>query len=312
MYEAWLSSFALAREASILGAATGDRINIPGVRTIYAAPDVRKRLEIKDIFRRSKYNGVLHQAWTLTISREFAADAFADLWLDAISDGSASTVDSITTRQHRREREPLTFTADATLPGETITARRFRGITLASVELIVQARRAIIEETTWAVLRNDDLPIADVEPGDTITRPVVTALNATGSLALGAGAWTPAESPTAIFSGQIMAQREISPCQFDEDGLPERFETTGPFELLGRAIISPEFGGLAELSAEAAACRLFWRIGTPTQRIEFEIATGVAKASGGNILHSGDGTVPLDWMARTDGLGSFITRRLDA
>lgn len=311
MYEAWLTTFAIAREASILGAATGDRINVPGVRTIYAAPDVRKRFEVKNIFRRSKFNSVLHQAWTLTISREFATDAFADFWLDAIADGEGITADGTTTRQHRREREPLTFTADATLAGESDVARRFRGITLASVELIVQARRMIIEETTWSVLRNDDLPIADVEDGQTITRQPCTALDATGSLALGSGAWTPAESPTAIFSGQIMASREISPCQFDEDGKPSRFNTNGPFELLGKAILSPEFGSLAELSQQAAACRLFWRIGKPSQRIEFEIANGIAKASGTNILHSGDGTLPLDWMARTDGPGAFITRRLD-
>lgn len=312
MLEGWLSSFAIAKEGSLLGAAAGPRIAIPGVRSIYLSPEVSKRMTRKNIFRRETFNDVIHQSWSVTISREFAADSFADFWLDAIADGPGITVGTTTTRRHRRDRPPVTFTADATVPGELTTARRLRGLALESVELVVQARRVVIEETTWKVLRNDALPIADVAAGTHERRTPCSAQDAMGSLALGLGAWTPAASPTRMFSGQIMAQREIEPAYFNEEGEAQRFTLGGPYELVGQAILSPEFGNLEAFTRDAATCRLFWRIGTASNAVEIEVQNGVAKVSGNNILHSGDMTTPLDWMARADSSGAFITRRIDA
>lgn len=313
MNEAWQNECLIAREDGLLGPPLGDYFRPPGLRTVFLSGDVVKRLETRDIFRRVKDNIIQHQAWALTVSRQFALDAFADLWLDAIADGPGITVGDVTTRQGRRDRPPVTFTLD--LFGTALNgSRRLSGVTLQKLELVIQSGRIITEESEWIVCQNAELNPADIPtPVEQPTHAATAAFKASMYLAFGSGAWTPSNNKKETFSGQILLERQIDAVQFSEDGIAQRLATSGPFQMLGRATCAPSLGNLDTLTRSAAPCRILWKITPrPGQSLEFEIPAAIAKLAGGDIIADGFSEYPLDWMGCSDLSGTFITRRLDS
>lgn len=312
MNENWQNEIVIAKEASLLGSPDSPHFRPPGIRGLYLSPEVLRRLETKDIFRRVKENIIQAQAWSFTLSRHFALDAFSDLWLDAVADGLGTTDGDTTTRTAKSDRPPVTYTAD--IWGQGIESPvRLSGITLRRLELIIQSGRLIEEETEWAALRADPLDPEDISAAveQPPQRPMA-ALKSSMALATGSGPWTPTSYHRDTFSGQILLERDVEPVMYGEDGLPTRYAIDGPFQCLGRATCAPSLGNLYALMEEAVECRILWTFAPEDgQRLEIELPSAVAKLTGTNIIADGSTEYPFDWLARSKGLGTFITRRLD-
>ena len=305
MQEGWLSEITLHREATLLGEAAATPIKPAGIRDAKIFPSALSR------FTRTDAWGHLHggqaNQWTttLTLTREFRVDAFAELILEALRTDPQSFTDDGTFQTITRSAGKGT-TALPTFGATVRTADgrhyRLRGMAPTKVEWILQGRRAVTEDISFTALIIESATGLDdaTTSGHSIT-PGHLCAHAMDFTTV--QPWAPSPMPT--FSSQIIFQRDLRAGAFDETGQGQAFEHSGAWHLLGKTETRHD-QAFSQLTTGRTA-RLWFRIADPIdpeQRLELWLPNAIVKASQQPLMVKGQVDASLDWMATQ---GSYYT-----
>lgn len=319
MNEGWLTSFTLYREDSVLGDPVGTLLRPPGLREAAFNAVVTKKFERQTAWGLQKGQDTVHQYWTLTLSRQTGVDTLFTFWLEALRTGTLSTAPGTPSAGWQTVTRPTngtgatpSFGADIGLPDGTF--RRLSGMTPNKIELLIERGRAVTEEVTFIVCRNDEIEAGEFIEGTQILHEIAPAVRAMHALQLGFGSFpNPVPSRVTTFSSQLIFTRDVLPVQYGLDGMASRLEASGSWELTGKSLVQARAGELDSFLGGARACKLWWRIRHPydaTRLVEITAPACMAKVNGQFAVAHDFIDNQLDWMATDDGLGVFSTMEI--
>lgn len=304
----WATDIAVWQESSLLGAQTGTAYRPSGIVEITSSPDVLNRWTTIDPLRAQKSEATLHQAYTVTMRREFDKGLFCNFWLASISDNNPRIVSFVIggtayeTRYYQLIDNPAPPSYAMEFILEDGSQRRYSGMVVTKIEYTLASGRVTTEEVTLSALRSDPFT-GSVRTKTTETHVVHTGLMAYFNLRIGDTWGTPHSlDKRTTFSSQLIFQRQLRPTQFNASGLATRYAVQGGWEFLGKVVVrAPTIW--AQLH-NLTRCLGQWNFGTVTNYLDFQ-ANINAKLSGQTILSDGQIDLNIDFQAFRYGRSLF-------
>lgn len=312
MNDGWLAEMRIYREDTTLGDKVGDTIRPAGLRGAVINARALGRFARVDAWGHTSGGRTLHGFHTLSWTREFNLDGTTEMLLEAMRSDSPTAVVtggfSTTTKGTASALGIPSFGASVKLVDGRFY--RLRGMTPTKIEWVIQGRRAIIEEATFAVLRIDQdtgLDAAVEQPGHRIT----AAHHARHALSLSGLSWPdPTADVLPTFQSQLIFTRDASPVQYDPLGRPTRYEITGHWELVGKTEMR-RIPGLSELTTGRTA-KMWWEIASPAdteEALTIRADRAWMRLNQQPVLGKGQIDTSVDFMAAENGAFTATLRR---
>lgn len=315
-YQGWQTELVLWRESSLGGSKTGDAMRPPGLT------DVRldrvnsvQHAQVGAHGEQSKLEA-LHWSWTLTITREFSFNAWLNMLLEAIrtdplqvETNQPATGYKTTTRKTRLDAATPSFGGDFALGDGQFF--RLTGMSPRRINWSFSAGRVCMETVEFAVLSAVAIAEGDMTDPDVaeLHEPVAGIL-VDLSMKVGAGAAV----TTTAFTGEIIVDRDVEPCQHNEEGIPTRLAATSNWRGTGQGIcrLGTDAGTLTYGSINDGT--LTWRVehpGDPLMALSLNVPSARFSMRALPVVTSDFLSHSLEWMALSGGGPILNTIRIE-
>ncbi len=259
----YATQLAFWKEASLLAGQSGTAYRPPGIVDLSFRPVVAGTFEVRDPLRARVQSTTVQQSWQISMKREPKVSGFENFWMEALSDGikTTSTITGYTVETWERIDNPTMPSFGLEFILEDGTQYRFTGAALTRVEWLFESGRLVSEEVEFVALLGAPFT-GSLRAATTLSLPGLSALDTTHYFTTGHD-WTggdPINDRINTISAQLIFERDISPAQFNADGLPTRYTVKTPWDFLGRTRARvPQFWAAL---LESTDCLGMWRMGS--------------------------------------------------